>query len=97
MAKVLPVSGFFFSGAIGGVVFCRRGNGVYARAHVTPRDPKTTAQIDKRRRFQAAVAAWRALPEADKAVLRKRAAREGRTGYHLFLAEFLQKNDAAGP
>lgn len=95
MAKVHPVSGFFFSGAIGGVVFCKRGNGVYARAHVRPRDPKTAAQIDKRRHFQAAVVAWRALPEPDKAALRKRAAREGRTGYHLFLAEFLQNESAA--
>jgi hypothetical protein len=96
MAKVLPVSGFFFSGAIGGVVFCKRGNGVYARAHVRPRDPKTAAQLDERSRFQAAVAAWRALPEPEKTAFRKRAAREGRTGYHLFLAEFLRKGDAPG-
>lgn len=91
MAKVLPVNGFFFSGTIGGVTFCRRGGGVYARAHVVPHDPRTPAQRDRRARFHAAVAAWRALPEADKDAFRKRAAREERTGYHLFLAEFLEK------
>lgn len=91
-----PVSGFLLSGQVGGLVFCRRGAGVYVRARVTPRDPKTAAQRDRRLRFDAAVAAWRALPEADKAAVRERAAAEGRTGYHLFLAEFLRKG-GAGP
>lgn len=94
MAKVLPVNGFVLSGTIGGVTFCRRGDGVYARAHVVPRDPRTPAQRGQRERFHAAVAAWRALPEPEKEALRVRAAREGRTGYHLFLAELLA---AKGP
>jgi hypothetical protein len=88
MARVRSVGGFQFSGAIGGVVFCRRAGGVYARAYVVPRDPKTPAQIDRRRDFGEAVAAWRQLPDADKEQWRRRAARSERTGYHLFLAEF---------
>lgn len=59
-----------------------------------PRNPKTPLQEGTRKGFQAAVAAWKALPEAEKDAYRKRAAREGRTGYHLFLSTFLQ-GDAA--
>lgn len=91
MAKVRPMAGFQLSGAIGGIVFCRRAGGVYARAHVVPRDPKTPAQLDRRRRLRAAVDAWRALPDPEKETWRKRAARSERTGYHLFLTEFMTK------
>lgn len=93
MAKVRPVAGFQLSGAIGGIVFCRRAGGVYARMHVVPHDPKTPAQVDRRGRFRAAVVAWRALPNSEREAWRKRAARAERTGYHLFLAEFIAKGD----
>lgn len=82
------------SGKIGDQVFCKRGKGVYVRTWVRPKDPRTELQQQKRLQFEAAVAAWRALPEPEKDALRKRAAREGRTGYNLFLSEFLQ-SDAA--
>ncbi len=91
MAKVRPVAGFQLSGAIGGIVFCRRAGGVYARAHVVPQDPKTPAQLDRRRCFREAVVAWRALPDPEKADWRRRAARSERTGYHLFLTEFMAR------
>jgi hypothetical protein len=94
MAKVRPVAGFQLSGAIGGIVFCKRGGGVYARAHVVPRDPKTAAQIHQRHHFRDAVVAWRALPIAEKERWRQRAARSERTGYHLFLTEFIAKRAA---
>jgi hypothetical protein len=94
MAKVRPVAGFQLSGAIGGIVFCKRAGGVYARAHVVPRDPKTPAQLDRRSRFRAAVLAWRALPNPEKETWSKRAARNERTGYHLFLAEFMANANA---
>ncbi len=94
MVKARPVSGFQLSGAIGGIVFCKRGTGVYARVHVVPRDPKSPAQLDRRRHFRAAVVAWRALSDSDKEKWRSRAAREERmrTGYHLFLADYMAKN-----
>jgi len=95
MAKVRPVAGFQLSGAIGGVVFCRRAGGVYARAHVVPRDPKTPAQLDRRSHFRAAVAAWRALPISEKEKWRKRASRTEHTGYHLFLTEFMAQRGAS--
>ena len=93
MAKVRPVAGFQLSGAIGGIVFCERGDGVYARAHVVPRDPKTPAQLDRRRQFRDAVVAWRTLGTSEKAKWRQRAASDERTGYHLFLTEFMAKRD----
>jgi len=97
MAKVRPVAGFQLSGAMGGIVFCRRAGGVYARAYVVPSDPKTPAQLDRRSHFRAAVVAWRALPISEKEKWRKRASRTERTGYHLFLTEFIAKRDASRP
>lgn len=94
MAKVRPVAGFQLSGAIGGIVFCKRAGGTYARTHVVPRDPKTPAQLNRRRQFRTAVDAWRALSDAEKDKWRQRAARNERTGYHLFLAEFMANSDA---
>lgn len=88
MAKV---SGFRLSGKFGALVLCNRGTGTFARQWVRPKDPKTASQQDRRHRFEAAVAARCALPELEKDELRKRARRDGRTGYHLFLAEFLRK------
>ncbi|APR88462.1 hypothetical protein A7982_13811 [Minicystis rosea] len=97
MAKVLPSSGFALSGAVSGLVFCHRGKGVYARAHVVPRDPKSESQRARRAAFQAAVAAWRALSGAERESFRKRATRHGRTGYHLFMAERLASSAAPAP
>ena len=94
MAKLKQLQGVSLSGRIGDQVFCKRGKGVYVRSWVRPKDPKTELQQQKRLQFEAAVAAWRALPEPEKEAFRKRAAREGRTGYNLFLSEFLQ-SDAA--
>jgi len=94
MAKVRPVAGFQLSGAIGGIVFCKRGGGVYARTHVVPRDPKTPAQLDLRHHFRNAVVTWRALSDSEKQKWRERAARDQRTGYHLFLTEFMAKVEA---
>lgn len=76
------------------MVFVQRNGGTYLRRYVKPKDPRTAAQRDKRARFAEAVAAWRALDEAGKAVFRKRGKALGRTGYHLFVAEHLA---AGGP
>jgi hypothetical protein len=94
MAKVIPGILGVLSGRIGDHVVCRRGKSVYVRAYVRPKNPKTALQQRKRHGFGAAVAAWRALSEAEKEGYRERAAAEGRTGYNLFISAFLQ-SDAA--
>jgi len=91
MAKVRAGAGVQLSGEIGGIVFCRRAGGVYARAHVVPRDPKTPEQVLRRNQFRAAVEAWRALPNPEKEAWRKRAARCERTGYHLYISTFIER------
>jgi hypothetical protein len=97
MAKAIPVAGYVLQGKVGEVVFCKRGDTCYARARVVPRNPKSPAQNAKRERFRQAVLAWRALPDADKQAYAKRASFLRRTGYNLFIAEFLQAAAGSGP
>lgn len=90
MAKMEPaLSGFIVSGKVGGVVICRRGRGVYMRAWVRPKNPKTKAQRVHRSSFKEAVRAWKELPEQDKDAYRRRAKLTGRSGYNLFVSEQL--------
>ena len=89
MAKMIPLGGFLMSGKVGDAVFCRRGNGAYVRARVVPTNPRTPAQVEQRRRFEEAVAAWKALDEKEKDRYRKMGEYSGRTGYNLFVGEYL--------
>ena len=61
--------------------------------HGVPRDPETPAQLE-RHHFRDAVVTWRALSDCEKQKWRERAARDQRTGYHLFLTEFMAKVEA---
>jgi hypothetical protein len=63
------------------------------RRHVQhPNDPKTAKQLARRERFRAAVAAWRALPEAERQPRYEEAKAEGRTGWNRFIAEYLHQS-----
>lgn len=79
----------FFTGRMGPVVFCRRGNTAFARAWVQPKNPRTIKQRAHRGRFESAVKAWKEMSEEDKERYRSRARFQGRTGYNLFLSEFM--------
>jgi hypothetical protein len=93
LAKVVAVAGVLLSGKVGGTVFCVRANGTgYSRAWVKPRDQKSTAQVDRRVKLNQGVQAWRALDKKQQDAYRERARFMRRTGYHLFLSEYL-----AGP
>ncbi len=60
------------------------------RRHVQhPNDPRTPAQLARRERFRAGVAAWRALPEAERQRHHAEAKAEGRTGWNRFIADWL--------
>jgi hypothetical protein len=92
MADFIPLQGYRLSGKIGNIVFYTRGNRTFARVRVKPHDPKTTPQIKHREKFLAAVQAWKDLSDDDKQHYRHRAECESRTGYNLFLSEYLAKN-----
>ena len=90
MARAAPIAGHVFSGKLGEIVFCKRGNSVYVRARVVPKNPRSPAQTEGRERFRKAVLAWRALSDPEKKKYQDRAWSQGRTGYNLFLAEVMQ-------
>ena len=90
MAKAVPVGGFLaLSGRVGSLVFCRRGNRLFVRQWVRPKDPKSLGQLERRGRFSQAVAAWRALSDEEKDSYRERAKWQSRSGYNLFVSEHL--------
>ena len=89
MAKMIPVAGYLLSGKVGDVVYVRHGKQVYVRAFVRPHDPRTRQQLKQRNRFRTGVAAWKKLPEAKKQEYRSRAEFQHRTGFQLFMSEYL--------
>ncbi len=70
-------------------MFVVRGNSTYVRRYKKPRDPQSSAQLDQRARFAGAIAAWRELGEPDRQRYRDRAKRLRRTGYNLFIGEWV--------
>ena len=87
--KVTVPAGMFFTGRMGPIVYCRRGNTVFARAWVRPKNPRSVKQRAHRGRMEAAVAAWKGLSEEEKDKYRNRAKYQSRTGYNLFISEFM--------
>ena len=64
---------------------------IYARGGTSyPRTP-TRLQQQGRGRFADAVKGWRALGEAEKNDWKRRAGRKKRTGYNLFISDYLNK------
>ncbi len=58
----------------------------------TINDRKSAAQLAHRERFKAAVAAWRALPEAERQRQHEEAKAEGRSGWNRFIANYLRQH-----
>ena len=84
-------------GKLRDVVNCRRGATAYVRLRVTPANPRSEAQQEHRSTFAQAVAAWKELTDAEREEYRERARRQGRTGYNLYLAEYLARVAAVDP
>ncbi len=55
----------------------------------TINDRQSPAQLERRARFQAAVAAWQALPAEERQRRHEEAKVEGRTGWNRFISEWL--------
>lgn len=56
----------------------------------TINDRKSAAQLERRARFKAAVAAWQALPQEERARLHREARRFGQTGWNRYLSQALK-------
>ena len=56
------------------------------------KDPVTHAQVARRTRFQDAVSAWQGMSKEERAPWIERAKRVSRTGYNLFISEWLKSH-----
>lgn len=94
------------SGKCGNFVFFMNRGKKCVRRHVVPRDPRTGAQIARRKVFASVVSQWQALPSLTKDCWRARArdieARQSSgdkavSGYSLFLSVNLNRCYAGLP
>ncbi len=83
------------SGKLGDLVFYTRNGTHCVRSHVVPRDPKTDRQVERRKRFAALVARWRAMEKAEKQAWNERARGSARTGFNEFLSVEMKKGEGA--
>lgn len=60
------------------------------RARVAPTVPPSPAQLARRARFAAAVAAWHALTPAERAAYNERASKRAIAGFNLYLSETMR-------
>ncbi len=77
-------------GGLDGLVFYRRYGKIYIKARTIPANPRTEPQVKCRGNFGGGVKAWQVLPEEEKALYRNRAKRKKKSGYNLFMSEYLR-------
>ncbi len=77
-------------GGMGDLVFYRRYGKIYIKARTIPANPRTEPQVKCRGNFGGGVKAWQVLPEEEKALYRNRAKRKRKSGYNLFMSEYLR-------
>ncbi len=94
MARTMGGPGAVISGKVDNLVFYQRGRGTYVRRYTKPKNPNTVPQQAQRGRFAAAVAAWKGLSAEARADWQQRARRERRTGYAMFVGQFLAQQAA---
>jgi hypothetical protein len=62
------------------------------RAHVIPVDPKTTAQLERRTTFAAAVAEWQTMTDDEKQLWSTKASRQQISGINLWIREYIRNH-----
>ncbi len=77
-------------GGMGDLVLYRRYGKIYIKARTIPKNPRTEPQVKCRGNFGGSVKAWQVLPEEEKAIYRARAKRKRKSGYNLFMSEYLR-------
>ncbi len=77
-------------GGLDGLVLYRRYGKIYIKARTIPANPRTEPQVKCRGNFSGSVKAWQVLPEEEKNLYRVRAKRKRKSGYNLFMSEYLR-------
>ncbi|MCP4147536.1 MAG: hypothetical protein GY757_07280 [bacterium] len=86
-----------FSGKMGNLVFYRRGNAVYCRKWVKPRDPKSPAQLARRGSFALCVFSWQQLDNKTRKTWRKYGRSKNIPGYNAFISVNMNRIAAGKP
>jgi len=93
--KVWNIFGSKFSGTLGKEIVASSWKGKkYLREYVVPEDPKTVLQLEHRQIWREAVAAWRALPDEERAACDREA--KGMTGFNLFVGRYVRRRRREG-
>lgn len=82
------------SGKLGNYVFYMRNDRICARIYLVPANPRTARQQARRLKFAEAVRYWRGLDDTDRAAWNVRARKKRRTGYNLFIGEWMRRVEA---
>ncbi len=77
-------------GGLDGLVLYRRYGKIYIKRRTIPKNPRTEPQVKCRGNFGGGVKAWQVLPEEEKNIYRERAKRKRKSGYNLFMSEYLR-------
>ncbi len=77
-------------GGLDGLVLYRRYGKIYIKRRTIPNNPRTEPQVKCRGNFSVSVKAWQVLPEEEKNIYRIRAKRKKKSGYSLFMSEYLR-------
>lgn len=77
-------------GGFDGLVLYRRYGKTYIKIRTIPFNPRTEPQVKCRGNFGGGVKAWQVLPDGEKNIYRARAKRKKRSGYNLFMSEYLR-------
>ncbi len=77
-------------GGLDGLVLYRRYGKIYIKRRTIPKNPRTEPQVKCRGNFSGSVKAWQVLPEEEKNLYRIRAKRKKKSGYNLFMSEYLR-------
>ncbi len=77
-------------GGLDDLVLYRRYGKIYIKRRTIPSNPRTEPQVKCRGNFGGSVKAWQVLPEEEKAIYRARAKRKKKSGYSLFMSEYLR-------
>jgi len=98
MAKIETQLFSSIRGKVKNVCFRLRKNGVIELSkNRIPANPKTEAQLTQRDKYRNCVKKWNSLSEDEKQQYEEQAEPLGLSGYHVFMAECLKKEEAPPP
>jgi len=88
----LPLNSMQAHGKFGDKIFARveKTGNQYVKPYKKPKNPRTLKQQTQRAKIPDALAAWRALSSAQKAVWDKKARNKPKSGYNLFTSNYLK-------